>query len=275
MAAAPPILSVVSLGPHRYGKDPSRYPFLAIKYLLTHRSLWTIAMKILICGSILSVLILIVLFATTLKPQAILINPELTWWAWLLAVLIVFVEAAVIATLLMLFSQSKAQSHIFVAVMRLEGKWKENEMNRQSTLKDLNLIKKAFVVRLLTMPLQIIPFLGGAVYSAINATFTGWDYIDRYFDAIKLSSANQRIEVFGEDRSDCCALIHPSTYDINNDYARFGFICSYLEGIPIIGWTLFPITNAVATALFACDIEMCGGPTCLRMSGDQVGTGSR
>ena len=164
----------------------------------------------------------------------------------------------------MIASQSKAQTKSFVETMRLEGYWKENEMTPQSTIKDLNLIKKAFIVRMITMPLQVVPFVGGVFYSAINATFTGWDYMDRYFDAIHLSSRLQRVEVFGEDRSDCLALCHPSTYDADNDYARFGFMCGFMESIPIVGWVVFPITNAVAAALFACDIEKMGGPAALR-----------
>ena len=141
-------------------------------------------------------------------------------------------------------------------------------MVAQSTIKDFNIIKKAFFVRIITMPLQIIPLVGGVLYSAINATFTGWDYMDRYFDAIRLSSRLQRMEVFGAERSDCLALLHPSTYDGDNDYARFGFMCAFMESIPIVGWTVFPISNAVAAALFACDIEKSGGPVCLRGGGE-------
>ena len=163
----------------------------------------------------------------------------------------------------MLYSQSRAQTQIFVETMRLEDRWNDS-MVEQSPLSDLNFTKKAMMVRLLTLPIQIIPFIGGAIYSAMHATFTGWDYMDRYFDAIRLSGRDQRIEIFGKDCSDCLALCSPSTYDSNNDYARFGFICSYLESIPIVGWTVFPLTNAAAAALFACDIEKSGGLICLR-----------
>ena len=137
-------------------------------------------------------------------------------------------------------------------------------MIQQSVIKDLNVIKKAFIVRIITLPLQIIPFIGGAIYSAINATFVGWDYMDRYFDAIKLPSRLQRVEVFGEEKSDCSALCYRSTYDIDNPYARFGFMVSFLESFPIVGWIVAPLTNAVAAALFACDIERSGGPICLK-----------
>ena len=87
--------------------------------------------------------------------------------------------------------------------------------------------------------------------------------MDRYFDAIKLPSRSQRIEVLGEDKSDCMALFSRSTYDDDNEYARFGFIVAFLEATPIIGSVIFPLTNACAAALFACDIEKAGGPSVL------------
>lgn len=87
--------------------------------------------------------------------------------------------------------------------------------------------------------------------------------MDRYFDAIKLPSKLQRIEVLGEDKSDCMALFSRSTYDDDNEYARFGFLVAFLEATPIIGSVFFPLTNACAAALFACDIERAGGPSIL------------
>ena len=86
----------------------------------------------------------------------------------------------------------------------------------------------------------------------------------QYFKAIKLSSKLERVEVFGEENSAKSALFYSSTYDINNDYARFGFSCGLLESIPIVGSVVFPLTNAIAAALFACDIERSGGPLCSR-----------
>lgn len=69
---------------------------------------------------------------------------------------------------------------------------------------------------------------------------------------------------FGDENSAKSALFCSSTYDINNDYARFGFSCGLLESIPIVGSVVFLLTNAIAAALFACDIERGGGPLCLR-----------
>jgi len=112
------------------------------------------------------------------------ISSDLEWWAWLIAVFLVLFEAGIVSIVLMSVSQSKAQTTVFTATMKIEGTWREDSMIEQSIAKDLNPMKKAFIVRILTLPLQIIPFIGGALYSAINATFIGWDHMDRYFDAI-------------------------------------------------------------------------------------------
>ena len=88
--------------------------------------------------------------------------------------------------------------------------------------------------------------------------------MDRYFDAINLPSKLQRVEVLGEDKSDCMALFHRSTYDGDNEYARFGFTVAFLEAVPMLGSVLFPLTNACAAALFACDIEKSGGLSVLK-----------
>lgn len=248
---------------HRYGKDPMFYPLQALSYALSHRELFWVILQIACVGITISIIVLVILLATALLPQATAISSNLEWWAWLIAVFLVLFEAGIVSVVLMSVSQSKAQTTVFTATMKIEGVWRE-DMIEQSIAKDLNPMKKAFIVRILTFPLQIIPFIGGALYSAINATFIGWDHMDRYFDAIQLPSNLQRVEIFGQELSDCRALCYPSTYDLDNDIARFGFFCGIIESTPIIGWVIGPITNAIAAALFACDIEKSGGLLCLR-----------
>ena len=213
-----------------------------------------------------AIIVLATLLVLALKPQAQAISANLEWWAWLIAVFLVIFEAGIVSILLMTVSQSKAQTDVFTATMKIEGAWKEG-MVEQSIAKDLNPVKKAFIVRIVTLPLQIIPFVGGALYAAINATFIGWDHLDRYFEAIQLSPKLQRVEIFGKDSSDCRALCNLYTYDIDNDVARFGFFCGIVESAPVFGWILGPITNSIATALYACDIENSGGLLCLREEG--------
>jgi hypothetical protein len=150
--------------------------------------------------------------------------------------------------------------------MREEEMWKEDIMVSQSSIADLALptVGKEDVVKFVTIPIQLIPLFGGIAFSAINATFNGWDLMRNYFKAVQLSSKLQRSEVFGEEHMNKFSLIHPSTYDINNDYARLGFMAGLLESIPIVGVTVFSLTNAIAAALFACDIERSGGLVCLK-----------
>ena len=127
---------------HTYGHDPFRYPIKAVAYSLSRPSLWKIVARVACIGCTLSVTILVVLLAATLKPQAELISSNLQWWAWLIALFLVLLESAICAGLLLVWSQSKAQTKLFVATMRLEGQWRESDMIEQSTIKDLNLVKK-------------------------------------------------------------------------------------------------------------------------------------
>mmetsp|Transcript_5366 Transcript_5366/g.15662 ORF Transcript_5366/g.15662 Transcript_5366/m.15662 type:complete len:291 (-) Transcript_5366:352-1224(-) len=256
---------VVSLSKFRYGHDPSHYPVKAMKFISTHPSLWKRVFCVVAVGITVAFICLVLLLVFALKPQAAAFGGE-QWWSWLLAVLAVILETAVLSALLMAVVQSKAQTEVFTETMKLEKCWDAERMTKQRLAKDFQIFKKNFFVRVITFPLNIVPVLGSALYAAINATFVGWDYMDRYFDAVKLPSKLQRVEVFGEDRSDISALCHRSTYDEDNEYARFGFMVALFEATPVIGSVLFPLTNACAAALFACDIERAGGPSVLMVA---------
>merc|ERR1711862_343336 len=127
-------------------------------------------------------------------------------------------EAAIITIPLLYVTYSKCQTEIFVETMRIKDKWRENEMKRQSIIKEMNVFcRKCYIVRIITAPLCFIPIFGGTLYSCVNATFIGWDYMDMYFDSISLSSSLQREEVFGENvASAWSALCKRSTYDNDN-----------------------------------------------------------
>jgi len=263
------VSKVVSLSEFRYGHDPAHYPIKGFYFVMSNPSLWRRVACVAFFGAFVAFLALVFLLVFALKPQAEAFGGG-QWWSWLLAVLIVLLEAAIVTMLIVATAQSKCQTEVFCQTMKIKGYWREGEMKKQSICADLNLFKKAFFARIITFPLNIIPFFGAALFSAINATFIGYDYMDRYFDAIKMPSKMQRIEVFGEDRSDCRSLFSCSTYDSNNDYARFGFVVSMLEMIPLVGTVFFPLTNACAAALFACDIEAAGGPICMRLPEQEV-----
>lgn len=258
------VARVASLNSFRYGHDPSHYPLKSVAFVLSNPSLWRKVACVACFGMTVTFLAFVLLFVFALKPQALAFGGG-QWWSWLLAVLIVLLEAAVLSFFVLAIAHSKCQTEVFVQTMKLKGQWRDGEMRKQSLWKELNLFcKKAFIVRIITFPINIIPFVGAAIYSGINATFVGWDYMDMYFDAIRMPTDMQRIEIFGAEKSDCRALFSLSTYDSDNDFARFGFMCSMLEMIPFVGSAIFPLTNACAAALFASDIEAAGGPVCLR-----------
>jgi hypothetical protein len=173
---------------NKYGHDPFHYPIKAVSFTISHPSLLNILIRITCTGCALSLVILVVLLATALKPQAKWISSNLRWWSWPVAVCLVFLESTICVGLLLVVSKTNAQKNLFVPTIRQEGIWRGNEMVSRSTIKDLKLLGKGDIVKLITIPLQTIPFLGGVVYSAINATFTGWEYMGQYFKAIKLSS---------------------------------------------------------------------------------------
>lgn len=257
------ISSVVSLSKFPYGYDPAHYPFKGIRYVLSHRKLWRQVALVACFGMTTAFILVILLFVFALKPQADAFGGQ--WWSWLLAVLLVFLEAAVAAAILLVYTRSKAESEVFVTTMKIEGMWKEG-MVKPNVVRHFNIFKKAFYVRILTYPLVLIPFFGSGLYAAINATFIGWDYMDMYFDVIRMDMKTQRVEVLGEDKSDFKALLSPWTYDDDNQYARFGFMCAMIETVPIVGPVIFPLFNSCAAALFACDIENKGGPMSMRQN---------
>ena len=246
------------------GHDPATYPVKAIHYVLAHPTLWKPIIKAACWSTAITFLVWILFMAFAWKPQSLLIGTE--WWSWALGFLLVLSETAVVAFLLLLVSQARAQSEIFVLTMQLENKWNQEKMHSRP----FHIYKTALVVRILTYPLNVFPFVGNALYSLINSTFMAWDYMDLYFYALGMDRSMQRLELLG--KANRSAVLQPSTYSDSNPYTRFGFVCAFLETVPLVGWTVFPLTNACATALFACDIEDCGGPERLRsmMGTDQI-----
>lgn len=167
---------IVSLKGFRYGHDPSHYPIKSVGFVMSNPSLWRKVACVACFGMTVAFLALVLLLVFALKPQAEAFGGQ--WWSWLLAVLVVLLEAAVVSFLVLAVAHSKCQTEVFVQTMKIKGKWRDGEMTKQSLCKELNVFcKKAFFVRILTLPLNIIPFLGAALYSAINATVRTRAYV--------------------------------------------------------------------------------------------------
>jgi len=200
-------------------------------------------------GVMVAVSALLLLLAIALEPQANAFGGG-QWWSWIFAFTAVLFEALVLSLLLLKVLHSKTKKYIFVETMKTENKWSP-EMSEPSMLSDINCCKIYTFVAVVTFPLNIIPVAGTVLYSFINAPYTAWDYMDMYFDTIQMDIKAQKIEVLGNN-----SMLSPKVY--GSKYVRFGFTCTLLEMIPILGPAVFALTNACGAALWACNMEKHG-----------------
>ena len=205
-------------------------------------------MCILSVGFVVSVLSLVVLLSVALQPQASWFSPGGDWWGWLLALLAVFLEAALAAFLILRVVVTKAQHKLFVKVVKAEGCWGEGWSEPEIGV-DL-FPGFATVFKVCTLPLNLLPGLGSAIYVALNSPLAAWGLMGMYYDCLGLDQPTQKVIVFGEGWSKFNA--GNSTM---NSHARFGFPAVLLELVPVLGPTVFTLGNAVGAALWACELE--------------------
>jgi len=210
-------------------------------------------------GLTVSVSSIILVFALALQPQANAFGGN-RWWSYVLAVFTCLLEASCLTLLALLVVQSKCRKKIFVKTMILEGKWKKEEMIEPSVTKDINCCRIGFLIKLITLPLNVVPVIGTIIYAFINAPFDAWDVMDMYFDAISMDNKAQKNELAGDNPH-----FWKGIYS-NKPYNGFGFAACLLETIPIFGPTIFSLGNACGAALWACEMEKRGGPFTLRES---------
>ncbi len=137
------VSKVVSLSEFRYGHDPAHYPIKGFYFVMSNPSLWRRVACVAFFGAFVAFLALVFLLVFALKPQAEAFGGG-QWWSWLLAVLIVLLEAAIVTMLVVATAQSKCQTEVFCQTMKIKGYWREGEMKKQSICADLNLFKKVF-----------------------------------------------------------------------------------------------------------------------------------
>ena len=265
------------------------YPILGITYLFSSST-----MRHLVLGNVLSTLvitlvILKLLFGHTYQQQVETIrvsyvsilgddqvgegnddnDDKIHWYIYFLASLAILFEATILTMKFVSCCTciGKTQRKIFVTTMKSKGCWNDDTMVEPSPLNgfpfccsfDCNNCRKwnSFLLSVMAFPLHVmLPFVGTLVYAYINAHYTAWDYLDLYYDTISLDSQRQRNEILGDGR-DSNNNSKCSRYNIcTNQYLQFGFVVALLEIIPIFGPSLFALSNACGTALWACDIEV-------------------
>ncbi|ORX95618.1 hypothetical protein K493DRAFT_314890 [Basidiobolus meristosporus CBS 931.73] len=90
---------------------------------------------------------------------------------------------------------------------------------------------------ILTMPLNVVPGLGTAMYCYLNGLFLTWGYMLHYHVEILGLNLSQSREHVMKNRS---------------DYTSFGMVALALELVPL-GNLVFMFTNVVGCALWAAD----------------------
>ena len=272
---------------------PWQYPIYGVIYLFTSPSMICSVICAITLGLIIATTSLILLFVFTLQTQAEALTfgtqdddengSTTTWWSYMLAVFAVLFEATLITILLLKVVHTKSQKKIFVTTMKQENTWRDiidypngNHMIEPGGIEIFGCFKLSFIVSLITFPLHIfLPLVGTIVHSLLNSRLAAWELMDMYFVAINMDYKQQRNEIrssgiVGASTDTTSKARMCGCLDISSKYVQFGFVCGLLESIPIIGPTLFPLTNACGAALWSADMEkQYGGPTSLQQQQQQ------
>ena len=276
---------------------PWQYPLYGVIYLFTSPSMICSVICAITFGLIIATTSLIILFVFTLQTQAEALtfgttqdddddengNTTTTWWSYMLAIFAVLFEATLITILLLKVVHTKSQKKIFVTTMKQENTWRDiidypngNHMIEPGGIELFGCFKLSFIVSLITFPLHIfLPLVGTIVHSLLNSRLAAWELMDMYFVAINMDYKQQRNEIrssgiVGASTDTTSKARMCGCLDISSKYVQFGFVCGLLESIPIIGPTLFPLTNACGAALWSADMEkQYGGPTSLQQQQQQ------
>jgi len=234
-------------------QDPLNYPVTGASYLMSHPNLWKYVICLLCSCLSLSLVIMIILFATAFSKQAESFNSliggdedDVSILSYALSGLAVFLETFVLTTLVMKKAIKLAQRKIWLAIMRdkecYDTSWTEPpEFGCEFGL------SFAFVLKFVTLPLNLVPIFGTLFFSVLNATLLAWEYNEFYFSVLNLSDRAQKERVLGGGSL--------TSFNLENGFFRFGFMATMLEMVPIAGPTFFTLGNACGVALWNCDLE--------------------
>ena len=273
------ISSPASSSTRSFGGAGWHYPILGFTYLLSSSTMRNLVLGNVLSTMVITLVILKLLFGHTYEQQVETIresfvsilgedqvgegneDDKIHWYIYFLATLAVLFEATMLTMkfLSCCTCVGKTQRKIFIATMKLKGFWNVETMIEPhpfngfpfccsfdcSNCRKLN----SFMLSVATFPLHVMfPLIGTLLYAFINAHYTAWDYLDLYYDCISLDGTEQRLQILG-DRNTWLSRYNVFT----NKYLQFGFVVALLEIIPIFGPSLFALSNACGTALWACD----------------------
>ncbi|KAG0316755.1 hypothetical protein BG000_004750 [Podila horticola] len=228
---------------------PSSYPVKGIFYMLSHPQLFSNLICPILITIIWAIAALIFGFAYLLKLQAhALINVNCpAAVAWIVCVIFVLLEVAVMIILFYLIILPIYQDGLFDRVLKLRGLrhvLKKNEGN--DVIKCLRgvhggllivFFQASIIVLILTLPLNLIPIAGQILYSVIN----GW-----------ILTFGLRFHYDAEIRNISVLQSRKEAWERRSEFTKFGSVAVGLEMIPLAN-LLFLWTNIVGAALWVAD----------------------
>ncbi|KAF9548920.1 hypothetical protein EC957_005272 [Mortierella hygrophila] len=226
---------------------PSSYPVQGIFYMFAHPSLF----KNLICPIFITILwgiaVFIFGFAYLLKLQAhalISVNCPAAV-AWIVSIIFVLLEVAVLSLLFYLIILPIYEDSLFDRTLKLRGLrhvLKENEGNDMAKCMrgvggGLWILLFQILVLVLTFPINLIPILGQFIFVAINGWVLTFGYRFHYDAEIRnITVLQSRREAWAR----------------RSEYSQFGSTAFGLQMIPLAN-LLFAWTNIVGCALWVAD----------------------
>jgi hypothetical protein len=175
------------------------YAFRGIWFFIFNPSLWFVVVCPLACSSFFSILSVVLLLVFALPAQAHLLYNviEVTWFpmwlAWLIAVALTLIEAAMVVMLLTQFLFNCYKTMLEERVFRLRGL---NMTDDSSTvaIACANVISQslfAWLVMLITIPLNLVPVIGNLLFFMLSGTVFAWNLHAGYFGAKNLAFGQQ------------------------------------------------------------------------------------
>ncbi|KAG0310562.1 hypothetical protein BGZ97_012486 [Linnemannia gamsii] len=226
---------------------PSSYPVQGIFYMLAHPSLF----RNLICPIFITILwgiaVFIFGFAYLLKLQAhALIDVKCpAAVAWIVCIIFVLLEVAVLSLLFYLIVLPIYEDSLFDRTLKLRGLrhvLKQNEGNdmvkcMRGVGGGLWILLFQIAVLILSFPVNLIPILGQVIFIAINGWVLTFGYRFHYDAEIRnITILQSRREAWAR----------------KSEYSQFGSAAFGLQMVPLAN-LLFAWTNVVGCALWVAD----------------------
>jgi uncharacterized protein involved in cysteine biosynthesis len=218
-----------------------------LAYFLAHPPLWRMTVCPVLLTVVVGVATVIVLLAAAMYPQeeGLYDAGVPRGLAWVLAIMLCLVESFVVVMVYSLVCLACYQDKVFEFVLRQQGREElvAHKRRRASCLRICtSCCRVSILLRLgllvVSVPLNVVPVVGNAMYAWLNGQLVAWEYHLFYFELKNYSFEQQQ------------ALIEERKLQ----YTLFGMQALLLEMIPAIG-AVFMFTNTVGAALFACSIE--------------------